>query len=286
MQITRMFQNRHLWVHGPISLVALAVVAVLWIWVFPIPSAHLRMTTGTPGGVYYANALRCAQKLAEHGVQLEVLPSAGSVENMQRMVADAQSGDASDLAFLQAGFGSLAGAYDALGQARIQTLANVDVEPVWIFSRIHDIDSLAQLQGLRVSVGPVGSGSRMVALKLFETAGLLESDISISPFDGQAVVAAFEQGKLDIAMFVSSPRAPLVGTLLETPGVALVHLKRTAAVTERVPYLEARLLPQGMLDPKGRYPAQDMNVLATTARLVARDGLPPSLKRLVTAVAR
>lgn len=47
--------------------------------------------------------------------------------------------------------------------ADVQTLANVDIEGVWVFSKQRDLHSLVQLRGLRVAAGPAGSGHRVLA---------------------------------------------------------------------------------------------------------------------------
>ncbi len=281
MRLAQLYQRPWLWVYLPLALLATAAIGLLWAWVFPIPSQHLRISTGAPEGIYFANAQLYAQKFAEHGITLQVLPSAGSVENMAR-ISDLASGV--DLALVQGGFGSLTSSPIGSSSA-VQTLANIDIEPVWIFTRMQELDSLSQLQGLRVSIGPVGSGSRKVALKLLESANLGEKDLQLVDTFGMGAVRALVDNKLDVAMFVSAPGAPAVNAMLATPGIGLVHLRHAAALTERIPYLESRMLAQGMLDPNGKFPRQDIGMLVTTASLVARESLSPALKRLATQVA-
>jgi hypothetical protein len=74
--------------------------------------------------------------------------------------------------------------------------------------------------------------------------------------------------------------------MLQTPGIRLVQIRRSAALTERLPFLQPRLLPQGALDSAGRLPAQDSALLVTTASLLARADLHPALQRLATQVAK
>ena len=63
----------------------------------------------------------------------------------------------------------------------------------------------------------------------------------------------------------------------------MANIRKSAAITERNPYLESRLLAQGTLD--ARLPPRDVTLLTTSASLVAREGLHPALKRLAIAVA-
>ena len=83
--------------------------------------------------------------------------SEGSQQNLDRLRSPAST---FDLAFIQGGFGYLGNAAGRSGLSRVETLVNVDIEPVWIFSKTRDIESLLDLQGLRVAVGPNGSVSR------------------------------------------------------------------------------------------------------------------------------
>jgi TRAP-type uncharacterized transport system substrate-binding protein len=99
--------------------------------------------------------------------------------------AFAEAANPPDLAFMQGGFGYLGSSLERRDRSRVETLVNVDVEPLWIFTRGREIDSLNQLQGLRVAVGPEGSGTRKVALKLLEQARIEAKDLTLSPADQQ-----------------------------------------------------------------------------------------------------
>jgi hypothetical protein len=139
---------------------------------------------------------------------------------------------------------------------------------------------------LRVSLGPPASGTRKLAMLLLEQVRLSPKDLVDSQLTGMASVRALAQGSLDAVIVVSSPRSAAVKAMMQTPGVSLVQLRRSAALTERMPYLQLRLLPQGALDPAARLPARDSALLVTTSSLVARADLHPALQRLAAEVAR
>ncbi|MES2508778.1 MAG: TAXI family TRAP transporter solute-binding subunit [Pseudomonadota bacterium] len=245
-----------------------------------MPPTRLSITTAATDGAYYRHAMRYAEKFADRGVTLEVQSSAGSQQNQERL---RQEQSPSDLAFMQGGFGYLGGSSERRGRSRIETLANVDVEAVWMFTRARDIESLGQLQGLRFAIGPQGSGSRNVALKLLEQARVATKDISLSPLSGSAAVQAMRQNQLDVVLMVAPPESFAIQNMLSLPGIQLVNLRKAAAITERNPFLESRLLSQGTLDTN--LPPRDITLLTTSASLVARDALHPALKRLALSVA-
>ncbi len=278
--MARLYQHKWLLIRLPVIVLAVATAACLWVFVYPMPPTRLSITTAATDGAYYRHAMRYAEKFADRGVTLEVQSSAGSQQNQERL---RQEQSPSDLAFMQGGFGYLGGSSERRGRSRIETLANVDVEAVWMFTRARDIESLGQLQGLRFAIGPQGSGSRNVALKLLEQARVATKDISLSPLSGSAAVQAMRQNQLDVVLMVAPPESFAIQNMLSLPGIQLVNLRKAAAITERNPFLESRLLSQGTLDTN--LPPRDITLLTTSASLVARDALHPALKRLALSVA-
>jgi uncharacterized protein len=277
-----MYRIRAWVVFLPACLIALALFVWLGWKVLPPAPTTITITSGAKDGMYYRHAQRYAQAFLAYGVQANVIESEGSVQNIERL---RNTQDPAQIGFVQGGFGQIDRGLPSEGRTNIQTIANVDIEPVWIFSRTQNIDSLQQLQGMRVSIGQAGSGSRIVALKLLEQVRLEPKDLVLSETAGMNTVKAMANGSIDAAIFVSSPSAPIVGSMLAAPGVHLITLKRSAALIERIPYLEPRLVAQGMLSSNGHQPEQDSVMLTTVASVVVSENLHPALKRLTAAVA-
>lgn len=280
MRMAKLYQRKWLLIRLPIVALAVAAITCLWLLVFPMPPAQLSITTAATDGAYYRHAQHYAERFAAHGVMLDIQPSEGSEQNQKRL---RRTVDPIDLALMQGGFGYLGTSLDRRDRSRIETLANVDVEVLWIFTRNRELDSLNQLQGMRVAIGPEGSGSRKVALKLLEQARIAMSELTLSKLTGSAAVQAMRQNQLDVVLMVAPPESFAVQNMLGLPGIQLANLRKSAAITERNPYLEPRLLAQGSLDT--RLPPRDITLLTTSASLVAREDLHPALKRLAIAVA-
>lgn len=99
-----------------------------------MPPTQLRIATATANSIYFRQEQAYAQRLAAHGVQLEVQPFEGLQLNqapLRKAVA------AADLAFMQSGFDGVGIPLNSPGQARIrfEVLANVSIEAMWILSR-------------------------------------------------------------------------------------------------------------------------------------------------------
>lgn len=275
-----LYQRQWLLIRVPVAALCALAAIYMWVFVYPLPPKRLSITTAGIDGGYFRHAQRYVDRFAAHGITLEVQPSAGSQENQERL---RQAVEPADLALMQGGFGYLGTSLEQRDRSRIETLANVDVEAVWLFSRNHEIDSLTQLQGLRFAIGPDGSGSRKVALKLLEQARLNPKDLTVLPITGTAAAQALRQNQVDVILIVAPPESLAVKAMLDVPGMQLVSLRKSAAITERNPYLESRLLAQGTMSP--RIPPRDITMLTTTTSLVAREGLHPALKRLAVSIA-
>jgi TRAP transporter TAXI family solute receptor len=278
----RLYQRKWLLIKLPIALLALGIMAWVWARWLPMPPTSLSISTGRTDGAYHASALAYQKELAARGIALTVLESEGSAQNLARLRGASQP--PADLAFVQGGAG-YPGTVREPG-ARVQTLARVDIEPLWIFSRIAGLDSLQQLQGQRVSLGDAGSGTRRLAVSLLEQVRLTPRDLVESNLQGLRAVDGLRQGLLDVAVFVAAPTSPVVQAAVQAPGVHLVQLRMSGALTERLPYLQPRLLPQGSLDAGARNPPRDTTMLVTVSSLVARADLHPALQRQVADVAR
>jgi uncharacterized protein len=267
----------------PICLMAVALFFWLSWRLFPPVPTTITISAGAKDGMYYAHAQRYAEAFASYGIQATVVESAGSSQNIERL---REIKNPAQIGFVQGGFGQLDRAQASVRRANIQTIANVDVEPIWIFTRNKDIDSLQQLQGMRVSIGRPGGGTRLVAIKLLEQVNLQPKDLIESETTGTSAVKALADGTIDAVIFVASPSAPVVVAMLNTPNVHLITFKRSAALIERIPYLEPRLIAQGMLSSNGSQPPQDMAMLTTIASVVVSEDLHPAIKRITAQIAR
>jgi uncharacterized protein len=274
MNVAKLYQHRATWIYLPVIL--LTGLAFLWISqvALPLPPQTVTISAGRPGGMYQVHAAAYRASLDARGISLEVLESAGTGENLQRLK---DPNNSVQIALAQSGY-SL-GDISQVTSIGIQTIAHVDIEPIWVFSRFRDVDSLLRLQGQRVAMGQQGSGSREVALRLLSQVRLEAKDLLESELVGLNTVAALREGKIDATIFVASVNAPVVQAHLSAPGVYLANLKRSAALSERMPYLDARFAATGSLNASRLQPSQDMVLLSTMASILVREDLHPMIKR-------
>lgn len=262
------------------AVLVIAGLVLAYQFVEPAPPDRLVMATGPEGGVYEAYARNYRELLAERGVTLELRESAGSVRNVELLRAD-EGGV--DLAFVQGGIGSEAGG--EVGGEQPVALGTVFREPLWIVTRLDPVPRrLSELRGRRLAVGPEGSGTRALAVRLLEVSGA--RDATLSPLTGRAAVDALGRGEVDVVFAVSRVSGRAVTDLIAVPGARLVDLAHAPGFAQVFPYLEAATLHEGVLDFAADRPPAPVRLVAPTASLVARRDLHPALVDLILTVAR
>ncbi|MBS4099384.1 MAG: TAXI family TRAP transporter solute-binding subunit [Sulfuricella sp.] len=260
-----------------IGLPALALVAALFwaasLFVQPAPPKTIVMTTGAEGGAYHGYAKRYQEILKRNGITLELRPSSGSLENLQRL-KDEHSGVT--LGFIQGGTVS------AVEGAGLMSLGSMYYEPLWVFYRDRNVlDRIAQLQGKRLAVGAEGSGARKLAMQVLAANGLDGAAERLLPISGDAAVAALRQSQADAVLVIAGMDSAVVKKLLELDGVRLMSFAQAGAYVKRFPFLSKVTLPRGAVDLVQDVPAQDVALIAATANLAVRDDIHPALVSLL-----
>ena len=125
-----------------------------------------------------------------------VRPTAGSVENLA-LLQDAKSGV--HVAFVQGGIGS------PRSHPGLAALGSLYYEPLWLFTRLRALEDLRPLVGARIAVGPEGSGTRAVALRLLAENGLDKDNVRLMP--RTTVTGAYDGGMFGALERVNQHRA-------------------------------------------------------------------------------
>jgi TRAP transporter TAXI family solute receptor len=253
---------------GVIVALLVGIVAVL---LLGRPPKTFKLAAGQPGGMYEAFASSLKDVMAAEGITVEVIETAGSIENAELV----GSGEA-DLGLIQSGTERLT---DIGGAA---ALAEVFYEPFWIFARqgaIDVVDGVPILAGKRLAIGPVGSGTNATARALISETG---STAMALEWTADEAIEGLAAGTIDAAFFVVAANAPLVAELVAIPDLDLLAVPNAEGLARRLPFLSPVTLFRGVFHPGASpIPREDMTMLAARATLMGRDGLSPDLARLV-----
>jgi len=254
-------------------LVVIAVVVVAIQFVNPAPPRHITISTSAAEGGYHFFAGQYQRILARDGITLELRTSAGSAENLARL---SKPDSGVDLALVQDGVAAASDYPDLV------SLGSLYYEPMWVFHRTRrELSRFGELKGLRIATGGEGSGTRALALELLSASGISDNNARLVALGPDAAARALSAGEVDVAFFVGSPSVPIIQRLLRDPGVRVMSFGQAEALTRRLPYLHHLVLPEGAIDMVRNIPARDLDLVAPTATLVARDSLHPALMYLL-----
>jgi TRAP transporter TAXI family solute receptor len=263
---------------APVILIAFASFWLASHFAEPAPPRRIAIATADPTGNYYATGKKYAELLDKAGITLDVLPTAGSPDNVKRLL-DPNAGV--QVALLQGG------TTNSKESPGIMSLGRLYLEPTWIFYRGETaVDRLVDIKGKRVIVGAEGSGTRTLALKLLEANGITADNTTLLTLSGTAAGEALSANAADVGFFTSSASAPLVQKLLRMPDLKIMSLANAEAYTRNFPYLSRIVLPKGVIDLAANIPPIDVEMVAPVAVLVARTDLHPAVVALLAEAAK
>ena len=282
---------------GPFILLALALLFVAYEVLDPNPPKKVVLATGADQGAYAEFGKRYAAALKQHGIAVELRPTAGAAENLA-LLRDENSGV--DLAFVQGGadveYASVAD-YEA-ANAGLVSLGSLFHEPVWLFYReesaqrdlgkpqMESLADMAKSGRWKLNIGAPGSGVPNLVKRLLEANRVDAASLQLVQNPSTPAVVALLAGEVDALVFASAPESPLVQMLLQTPGVKLFDFPQAEAYSRRFPFLSPVTLPRGVVDLARDMPPANVRMIAPTATLVARESLHPALVQLFVQAAR
>lgn len=241
----------------------------------PLPD-RLVMAAGNAGGAYARYAEKYREAFAAEGIELEVLETAGAVENLQ-LLADRKA----DVGFVQGGTGG-----HLAENSPIRTIGSLYFEPLWVFVRSSDpVERLTEFTGKRIGVGRQGSGTEAVASLLLDLNGVTRDTATIVEEGFEEMAAGLENGSLDAAFFVTSAGAPVIQRLIHRKGLQLMNFRRYGAYSRNLSFINEVRVVEGMMDLRENLPPEDVVLLAARASLAGVEGLHPAVVELFLRVA-
>lgn len=259
---------------GPIVLIsALAIFATLH-FVRPAPPDTLTIAGGPENSNFYTVAKKYQEILARNGIELVIIPSRGSADNLELLVDDKV-----DIALVQSGVTREDGTDDLV------SLGTMFRQPVSIFYRTaKPIARLSEMEGMRIAIGREGSGNRFVAMALLKGNGIEPGGkTQLLDLEGEAARAALLAREVD-AIFLSGDSASMrtVRDLMHADGIHLFDFTQQGEAYERrFRYLNRLELPAGAFDLGANLPDHRITMMAPTVELLAHTDLHPALADLL-----
>jgi TRAP transporter TAXI family solute receptor len=265
---------------GPFFVLGLALLVVAYWFLDPTPPKKVVLGTGPENSAYAEFGKRYAQELKRYGINVELRYTAGSRENLVLLRDGKQR---VDVAFVQGGASETIRTREEEEMEPIMSLGSLFFEPVWIFYRtdsFKQFSALTQLRGKRVNIGLRGSGSPGITMRLLRANQVEREEFTRSAVADQEAVIGLIENKYDAIFLVSAPEAPFVQMLLQTPGVRLFEFSQAEAYARLYRYMSPVTLPRGVASLALDVPPGDLQLIATTTSLVAREETHPAIVQL------
>lgn len=260
-----------------------ALIGAVFYYVAPPPPMSARMATGAEGGNYRIFAEKLKQELAKQGFELTLMPSAGSRDNLERLLA---KDSRVEIALVQSG---LERQLDAADRARLRSLGAVYQEPLWLFHRKDiSLERIADLLPLRLALGTAGSGTRAASEAILDANAIdpAQYPTNWQSLGGNKAASALIAGELDAAFFVGPAENARVQQLAANPELRLTNFRRAAAYEARLPFFKRVTIDEGLLNLAQNSPPQTTVTLSPVATLVINQHFHPSLVPLVLEATR
>jgi TRAP-type uncharacterized transport system substrate-binding protein len=263
-----------------ILFIALVAVSAAFWFVKSAPPSDIIITTGPVGSLFQTNAEKYRVILARNHVKLTILPSHGSMENLQRL------NDPSfrvDIGLVQGGVTNGAD-FD-----RIVSLGSISYQPLLVFYRgTSTVETLSQLSGKRLVIGAEGSGTRLLVLNLLAANGIEPGGSTMmTNLDAEEASNALLKGDMDAVFLMGDSASPqIMRQLLRSQQIQLMNFAQADGYTRRIRYLNKLELPRGSIDFGKNLPTRDVNLVGPTVELLARADLHPAICDLLLEAAR
>jgi TRAP transporter TAXI family solute receptor len=264
--------GRNLVVRLAAVAIVIGLISLILSYLFPSPPSTVTMATAFKGASfdYYGHLYQ--ERFARANVNLQLRETNGAIENLA-LLKDKKSG-------VQAAFVT-GGVSDAERSPELLSLGTIDYLTVWVFYVSSEpVEQLPQLKGKRIAVGPAGSGTRHTAEQILGKAGVNTDTASFSPLAGNRAADALTSNKVDVAFILGGPDTAAVHSLLINPSVKLMSFSKAEAYTRIFPNIVRLVLPAGAIDVERNIPASDVQLIATTNRVLVRSDLHPAIVNL------
>ena len=214
------------------------------------------LLTGSPGGRYHALGTSLAARASVGHGELKVVPTAGSVDNVNRLVEHHERCPAT-FAFVQDGT-------PVPVDAQIEVLGRLpDTESLLLLGqKDRTFPTFGDLRGASIGIGPEGSGTSYLMRQLFEDRDLRELNVRLSQHELAEQIELVAKGQLDLAAAVMGEDAEFIRNAVHKYDLDIAAPLGLEGLAKRHPWLELGRIPAGRYDLERPTPSAD--------RLVAR----------------
>ena len=272
------------------------VAAVLMTTVFVLASVaasyaaprYVTMGTGGVTGVYYPTGGAISKlvntKRQQYNLRMTVESTGGSVFNVNALMnGDIEMGVVQSDIQWQAFNGK--GEWDGKPQTKLRAMFSIHPEAVTILSAAEkNIKSVADMKGKIVNIGAPGTGQRVNALDLFQTAGInAEKEITTEGLKPAEAAGMLQDGRIDAYFYtVGHPNGSIKEAVAGARKVAFVPVsdELVKKLVAAQPYYAPALIPVGQYP--GVVNKEDVPTFGVKATICTSADVPDDVVYAVT----
>lgn len=265
-------------------IIAFIVIAFMVLLIWQInrmrPPSSMSIATGPEGEHEYKTAQLYQRYMAAQGVDLKIVPTAGSLETMALIQADE----------VDAGF-ILNAANLETDDTGLMALASVGHIPIWVFYRSEletdgPLTDLTDLRSMRVAFGAPGSGARAISKILLNIAQLPEDEFTVVNAPLRQSAEMLLNGEIDALLTVTGFNSESVGELMLSPETEVMGFRLADTYEQLIPFLHVVDLLEGSFNIAERDPPEDKPLLTDANVLISGEDLHPDLQVLLLLAAK
>lgn len=234
---------------GRIARISLAIAATALTVGAAQAQDRVTIGTGSTGGVYYPIGGGLAEIYSDKldGISATAEVTGASIENSRRVGNGEMTlgiGNANTVFFATQGTVAFQQTYP------LQALASLYPSTLQVVVRADsDFQSIADLEGKSVAVGPPGGSTRVMAEVVFDAHGVSDS-LRYDYIDFTEATDALKDRNIDASVVLAGLPTPTVIDLATTAGIRVLPLDADAmaAINEEHPYYVAGEVPGGTYD--------------------------------------
>lgn len=236
--------------------------------------------SGSAEGNYHAIVAKAADEAKRRHGRIANLASAGSVENIARLAAARERCDV-QFALVQDGM-------PWPDASRLELISRLpSSESLVVLGRDADrVRALADVRGMRVGIGPAGSGTEQVGRQVLAQLAALDLKPSTQPIVEQ--LAMLERGDLELGAIVIDRDAALLAHAVRDRGLQVLDFAGAEAIASKLPSARPGVIRAGYYDPVRVLPPTDKRVIDVDTLLIgngcARESVTQGVIAALTAV--
>jgi TRAP-type uncharacterized transport system substrate-binding protein len=249
------------------------VAAIIWAIIAEAPPTKISIEAGPRGGFFDSTALLLKEKLKEHNIDAIVINS----EQTSKIISNVNDSHTKiDIGFI---------AHEVKpGQfPNVKSLGSIIMDPLFIFQRKElNAKSPADFRGMKLGVGPVNTGGRIITDIILKEYGITPENASYVELSLNAMVTALNTGKIDVGFFLQPTNNEIIDQVGTSGLVKLVSIEHAPALIKKNGFLHHLTIDRGAFNLMKELPSTDIQMLGVPVTVIAKENLHPAIVTLVS----